>query len=74
MRHTVGMTTKQAGTEARMIQPADLIDAQSAADLLGLAKTTVTRRAKAGTLDTVAQLPNGTWIFDALDIRKAAKA
>lgn len=68
------MTTTQTGTEARMIQPGDLIDAQTAADLLGLDKTTVTRRAKAGSLASVTQLPNGAWIFDALDIREAAKA
>lgn len=51
-----------------MVVPSDLIDAQTAADLLGVDKSTVTRRAKAGTLPVLTQLPSGSYIFDVNDI------
>lgn len=56
-----------------MVVPSDLIDARTAAELLGVVTTTVTRRAKAGTLPALAQLPGGVWIFDKAEILDAAK-
>lgn len=67
-------STVQAGTEARIINPSDLIDAATAADLLGLDRSTVTRRAKAGTLPYVVQVSSGAYIFDAGDIRAAVQS
>lgn len=68
------MNTETQGTEARMVVPTDLIDAQTVADLLAVDKSTVTRRAKAGSLPVLAQLPSGIYIFDVNDIRALVDA
>lgn len=52
-----------------MVVPSDLIDVQTVADLLAVDRSTVTRRAKAGTLPVLVQLPSGVYIFDVQDIR-----
>lgn len=56
-----------------MVVPSDLIDAPTAAQLLGVVTTTLTRRAKAGTLPYVTQLACGVYVFDRQDILKAAE-
>lgn len=57
-----------AGAEARFITPSDLIDAGTVAGMLGVDRSTVSRRAQAGTLPVLAQMPNGAYIFDKPDI------
>ena len=70
-----GMTsTVSAGTEARIIHPSDLVDAATVAGMLGLDRSTVTRRAKAGTLPYVVQVSSGAYIFDKGDIRRAVES
>lgn len=66
------MNTTTAGETARMVVPSDLIDAQTAAGILSLDKSTVTRRAKAGTLPSLAQLACGIYVFDLSEIQAAA--
>lgn len=56
-----------------MVVPSDLIDAQTAAGILCLDKSTVTRRAKAGTLPSLAQLSCGIYVFDLSEIQAAAQ-
>lgn len=57
-----------------MVVPTDLIDAQTVADMLAVDKSTVTRRAKAGTLPVLVQLASGIYIFDVNDIRAMVAA
>ena len=62
------MTTP--GAEALFIIPADLIGAAGVADILGLDKSNVTRRVRAGTIPVLAQLdgPGGAYVFNRPDI------
>lgn len=57
-----------------MVVPSDLIDVQTVADLLAVDRSTVTRRAKAGTLPVLAQLPSGVYVFDVNDITALVEA
>ena len=56
--------------EAIVIMPDDLIGAATVAALLGIDKSNVTRRAKAGKLPVLAQLdgPHGAYVFNKPDI------
>lgn len=68
------MNKQSQGETARMVVPSDLIDVQTVADLLCLDRSTVTRRAKAGTLPVLVQMPSGFYIFDVNEIRALAAA
>jgi hypothetical protein len=59
-----------ASTEAMVLVPADLIGAARVADILGLDKSSVTRRVHAGTIPVLAQLdgPGGAYVFNQPDI------
>lgn len=65
MNHTEPMTMQH---EPRLIVPGDLIGATEAAQILGVAKSTVTRHVAAGKIQAVAQLDGKTWIFDRADV------
>lgn len=56
-----------------MIVPTDLIGAKQAAELLGLDRSTVIRRAKKGTLPSLAQIDGSIWVFDRSDVEAAAQ-
>lgn len=60
----------QPDTAAHVVVPADLIGAATVAQLLGVDKSTVTRRAAAGALPVLAQLdgPGGAYVFDRTEI------
>lgn len=66
------MTSITAESEARVITPSDLIDSGDVAELLGLDRSTVNRRAKAGTLPVLAQLRSGVYVFDLSEIKALA--
>lgn len=65
-----------ASNEAQVIIPADLIGAARVAEILGLDKSSVTRRAAAGTLPVLAQLdgPGGAYVFNESDILALGQA
>lgn len=66
------MNKNTPGEQARMVVPSDLIDAATVAGLLAVTTTTITRRAKAGTLPSLAQLACGVWVFDRTEVLAAA--
>jgi hypothetical protein len=60
----------QPSTEAMAITPADLIGAARVAEILGIDKSNVTRRAATGSIPALAQLdgPGGAYVFNQPDI------
>lgn len=57
-----------------MVVPSDLIDAATAGRLLGVVATTITRRAKAGTLPYLAKLACGVYVFDRSAVEAEGRA
>lgn len=55
-----------------MVVPEDIIGAKQAAELLGLDRSTVIRRAKRGALPSLAQVDGSVWVFDRTEIQAAA--
>lgn len=68
--------TVKASNEAIMVVPAELIGAARVADILGIDKSNVTRRAAAGNIPVLAQLdgPGGVYVFNEPDITAWAKS
>lgn len=62
--------TRGASTDPIFIIPADLIGAARVADILGIDKSNVTRRASTGSIPVLAQLdgPGGAYVFNQPDI------
>lgn len=56
-----------------MIVPGEIIGAKLAAELLGLDRSTVIRRAKRGALPSLGQIDESVWIFDRTEIEAAAQ-
>ena len=58
------------GNEAHMIVPSDLIGAMETANMLGIDRSTLTRRIQAGDVKPLAQLdgPGGAYVFDRTEI------
>jgi hypothetical protein len=68
--------TVKASKEAMVIVPAELIGAARVADILGIDKSNVTRRAATGSIPVLAQLdgPGGVYVFNEPDIKAWADA
>lgn len=60
--------------EARIIVPSQLIGAATAAELLGLERSTLTRKVQAGKIKALARLDGGAYVFDKAELLEAAQA
>lgn len=62
---------KRPGNEAHMIVPSDLIGAIETCTMLGIDRSTLTRRIQAGTVIPLAQLdgPGGAYVFDRAEVQ-----
>jgi hypothetical protein len=65
----------KASTTAMLITPSDLIGAARVAEILGIDKSNVTRRAATGSIPVLAQLdgPGGVYVFNQPDIEAIAR-
>lgn len=50
--------------EARIIVPSQIIGARTAAALLGLERSSLTRKVQAGKITALARLEGGAYVFD----------
>lgn len=69
------MITKTTGEEARIIFPSQLIGMAEAAEILGMERSTLTRRLLSGSIKALTKIngPRGAYIFDRADIEALAK-
>lgn len=74
MHNDIHMTNKEE--EARMVFPSQLIGAVEAARILGLERSTLTRKIHRGHIKPLAQLDGvrGAYVFDRADVLALGKA
>lgn len=59
--------------EARIIVPSQLIGAATAARLLGLERSSLTRKVQAGKITALARLDGGAYVFDRAELLAEAE-
>lgn len=77
MHNDMGVNINQdASEEARIIFPSQIIGIVEAAQILGMERSTLTRRLLSGNIVPLAKIggPRGAYIFDRADVQALAQA